>query len=687
MNNIMKKAGYKLLSLMLLAGLALVGCGKDAAETSGGGTAEGGMLTREAYAAMVGSTFGYDSYVSETALFDDVSADNEHYAEIQACAEWDVIPAGGNFEPAKDATLEFVIDTAVRAVGLEKINTSGMGVDETTTVEFYTSNIAQIDTSKLDAQVDYATAQEILDYAKSYRNGLVLPQVCELEMADGVITAENGVILNLDGATGQIEGDNPYQAGDIIYLPGTDAMPACAVKITAINGSSFEYVYASPEETFSSIKISGTYDGTIIDASTTADGVEVSYGNKLLMEEIAILPCSTAVMGPAAQEMQMMALAGPQRTLDKSSNHVVYKVSMDEEYEDENGLQANAHAEFNIGIKNIEVTLDYESILWDLRKADAKVRFDTEISGEVDGHISKSFTLGTVDVQIGGLPALVRVTLEANIGADGEISVTYTTRNVFDVGWKKGAGFHKDFESTPSLQIEAEVTLTAEATAVVDLRIGWNKASLSLVNAEVTTGMVAVAKFDVDVLSDEPACTDVLVYVPLRWGVNQRKCILTDISNKFKYSATIWDSESSKIQMHFHWEDGVRVEECTRGQGEEVITDNVDEEGNPYDEYDLFDFEPLEFGFIHLESNTMYIDPGASMKIGIVSVPEGYSESDLTYTSQDASICNVSADGTVSGVSGGSTIVVVKTSDGSYQVNLTVVVRYEYDGLEGFESL
>lgn len=102
------------------------------------------------------------------------------------------------------------------------------------------------------------------------------------------------------------------------------------------------------------------------------------------------------------------------------------------------------------------------------------------------------------------------------------------------VGWKDGCGLQNKFDSQAKADFEADATLTAEATALMDVRLGFKSVSCSLVNAQFTSGAVAVGKTETDLLGDQPTCVDLRLYVPLRWGVNQEGCLLTDISGKLK---------------------------------------------------------------------------------------------------------------------------------------------------------
>ena len=658
-----------LLSAMSFA-MALTGCGKEPAESGNGqnNVSGTGELSKAEYVGLLGDAFGYKKFESDDALFSDVPSDNTYYAEIQAGKEWGILTEEGNFSPNDKATLGFAVDAAVRAIGLDEIEASGVSVDESNLASFYVDNIAQIDVSNPDVAVTGTTAQQILEYAVDYRHILTLPQVCEVDLIDGVKEAVPGIFLNADGETGTLSDPSAYQVGDVIYWDASEHNLAQGVKITEINGNTFRYTIPNLEEVFETIHVSGTYDGTIVNIQSASDSAYAGLASDLYDEFDAYGLSSNG-------DYQLMQLANGIQT-DFGGDHAVFKANID-------------NATFTVGIKDIKVTVDYDHEAFRPlapKKVMAQVKFNTEVSSHIEGSISKAIPLGQVDINVAG-PVTLRLKLVANLGADGEITLSYTTTNVLDVGWKKGTGISHNFKSTPHLDFEAQVTLTAEAKFLVDLRIGIWELSYSIVNAEVAAGVVATAKVEADLLGNLPTCIDVLIYVPLRWGINQEGCLLTDIIKDAKYSQTIWDSTNSPIQLHFHFEDLVRTpgDVCTRGEGEEVVQENTTEAGEPLPDYHEFKFEKVEFDFIELSSYTMYTGVGETMGIGITSTPDGYSESDLVYTVEDGSVCSVSG-GVVVGKAPGSTIVKISTPDGVFTTSLAVTVNEDYK-IEGFERL
>ncbi|MCM1103358.1 MAG: hypothetical protein NC409_04550 [Clostridium sp.] len=661
----------------LLFAVVLTGCGSNDRATDAEST--GGVISRAEYIGMLGEGFGYDSYVSETDLFSDVPSSNDHYAEIQAAAEWQIIDAGTAFEPDEPATLGFALESAVRAIGTDEIAASGASIDLNSLAQFYVDNIAQIDLSNAETSIDADTARQIIAYAKGYGANLVLPQITEMEFVEGVKTVNSGIGLNADGETGMFAADGDYHVGDIIYIDATDTSLARAIKITGIDGADFTFEEASVEETYAYLNIQGTFPGKIVEAVSASEGTDVARGREIY-DEMSAYPMSIESSDGALINVANSA------KVDSSGDHIVFTANFDVKKNER--VEAAANGQLVVGIKNIRVDVKYESAAWyrplEPKMVELKFHFDTEVSAEVHGNVAASIPLGEAYIQVWG-PLNIKLMLTAHVGADGNVSVSYTTENVLRAGWRKGAGLGKSFDSNANADASADAALTAEATLLADLRIGFKKVSYSVTNAQVTCGAVAAAKTEADLLGDQPTCVDLQLYVPLKWGINQAGCIITDISSNWKHSGVIWDSSNSPVKIHIHLEDWQRTpgDLCTRGEA--VEQELVTPDGEPLEELDPFEFECLEFDFIELVSYAMYLGEEESMHIGFESIPDGYTEADLQYEVLDPAVCSVS-NGTVQGKAAGSTMVVISTGDGMFMVRLAVTVNEDYS-IEGFQSL
>ena len=272
-----KKQGIQIL-LLWLSVFVLTACGSKEPASVGAGGNNGSpgstKISRADYIGLVGQIFGYDSYESTSDLFSDVSSGNRNYNAVQACAEWKVITTGDKFNPDQEATLEFALATAVRAIGVGDL---GLGESENDArlSDFYINNIAQLDKSNLNSGLSESTGRQILQYALAYENDLELPQKIDVEFQKGIKEADAKISLPISGNTGILHSGHGYAVGDVVYFAETPSNYPRGVKITAISGDQFTFEDVSVEEVFSKLEISGTFDGEIVSAFSASDNISI----------------------------------------------------------------------------------------------------------------------------------------------------------------------------------------------------------------------------------------------------------------------------------------------------------------------------------------------------------------------------------------------------------------------------
>lgn len=617
-------------------------------------------LNKDEFVGMLGDTFGYHTSESDGAYFEDVSSSNSYYNQIQACAEWEVIDTEKSFNPSDKATWQYAVVSCVRAIGLEDIedgkNTGTLGND---LVAYFTENIANFDTSGLDNAIDSANARILLDCAKQYADEIEFEQKFEPIYNEGVIEAKEGDIqFKGDGKSAFVIGNAGYKAGDIIYIPPTQSSVAQAIKVESVEDNLIKYSSAGVDDVYESLVVKGNYEGQVISAVGTSNSDAAI--NVSSLEQIP---------GHTSYDSDFVATK-----VTTSGNSVIYTADLGD------------GGTLTVAIKDISLKADVELGFFTVKKANATLNFTDSINVDYkfDKTVSKSFNLGKMTVNVGPTPLAVVVTLDVTVGANGEVTLNYSTDVCASIKFEKGKGIAPSITtSNENCDFHADITVTAKPKLTVDLRA----LGKSIVNANVTTGVVAIAKIDADLLGNEPLCIDLFIYVPLSFGVNENGCLVTDLFKNAKYRNDIWTSENSKVQMHKHWEDGTEVGECTRGKEKEVEVGNVDEDGAPWEPEEFFeDFEEMDVKMLWLDAQILYLTKGESSSIAITEIPEGYSESELVYKSEKTSVCTASG-GEVTGVDEGSTTVEISTKDGKYKAYFTVVVEYEYNDLSDFEEI
>lgn len=675
----MKKRNCYITTVLLILICVLTGCGKTGGGGSDTSAAGSEKLSKGEWIGLLGDQFGYTDYEITDDYYSDVTSDYEYYDEIQACAEWEVLTEEKELHPEDTATWQYAIETSVRAIGIDKINKSDAGVEvnEDNLIDFFDEKIANIKAgdngdSVLSAQLTTTDASLILKYAYDYANNLTLPQKLEYTYNEAVKEAsEQDIQLDSNSNTGTIQAGS-YAEGDVIYVEATENAPASAIRINSIENNEFTYESVGMEDVYEELQVSGTFEGTVIDIEP-AEGVTIGMVEEPMKKNFSYASYSRPEQSMIATEGKTESnIAAP--VAGSGSNNVKFTATL------------GSGATFTVQLSDILVTSDVDyGILKGLKKAEANVSFNdkVELKYASSEHYSVTQNLGTVKVQLGTTPLTVNFSLIANVGMDGKITLTYVSQVVANVNYVQGRGLAKSVNNNnANCDLHAEVTLTAEPTIKVELAC----VGKGIANVKVTSGVVAIAQVDIDLLGDEPSCVDLYMYVPLRWAVNEDGCIMTNISPKLKASENVWTSENSPITQRFHWEDDVLVEACTRGSKKAVEAKDVDENGEPYDEYELFEFEEISFETIKVEKQVIKLAAGESATITVVSVPGEYSQSDLTYSSENTSVCTVSGS-QVTATGAGSTQIEVSTADGKYKTYVSVTVDEEYNDTSGFVPL
>ncbi len=653
---------------LILLVFAVTGCGKEeSAEES---------ITKGHWTGLLGNKFGYNESAAQEDFYDDVDSSNEDYGEIQACAEWEILPEKGNFYPEEKTNWRYAIETSVRAIGLEKLNAADVGeVTEDNLVDFFTYQIADVDDVNLDEELTEEEAMLILSYAYDYAAGLTLPQKMECTFTENAKETEaDEIVLKGDGKTAIVPDGRDYESGDVIYVQPTESKSAYAVKVVEIEGNEISYTPAGMEDVFEELKVSGTYTPTALYVMP-AEGITVSKAD--VPQEFDY----KQYMAQAREDI--VTLPDMERDVSAGNRTEGSIPVMD-------AVVKNGSVSFHGNLKGIDLTVTISDIkaspdvdfglLKGLEKANFSLTFQDEAKVEYakEEFMSSQVPLGEIVMPLGPTPLSVNFSLVANLGVDGKITITYTSNVVASANYQKGKGLSKSLENqNPTFDFHADATVTVEPAIKAELCC----LGLGLVNVKVISGVVAIANVDADLFGKQPLCVDIFLYVPLRIAINEDGCVMTAISDQLKYVMVIWDADSSPVQERLHWEDGQLVDACTRK--EEVEAESVDEEGVLFDEYKYFEFKELVFGFIKVSSQTLILKQGESMQIGFLSLPDGYTPADLVYTPEDSTVCSAGG-GSVTATGSGSTTLEIATPDKMFSVYVTVLVDEEYHDVSGF---
>ena len=130
----------------------------------------------------------------------------------------------------------------------------------------------------------------------------------------------------------------------------------------------------------------------------------------------------------------------------------------------------------------------------------------------------------------------------------------------------------------------------------------------------------------------------------------------------FTKRLSILDNDDQVFGNLHHIEDGMFVEKCTRKAKKKLTTGHS--------------LEPIASNKIVLESYAEVLNRNESYTITVLSLPNGYKNSDLVFVSEDASVADVNGH-TVYANTPGVTKVLVSTNDDKYEAYINILVRSE----------
>lgn len=185
-------------------------------------------LTRSEWIVELASCLGMDSSSTEESYFADVHQEDESYPYIQSCADWGVLPAEEEeFLPNQTATVEFALETAILA--------SGINIGDTSCVDYALEEgiIKNRGFLSVRGRLTESVAGQIIDWSRDlYLNG-------EFENRSIVEYKEDVIDLNEKKAIKEVEegvyvapssvGD--IESGDIIMMPDSEFPDGVGVKV------------------------------------------------------------------------------------------------------------------------------------------------------------------------------------------------------------------------------------------------------------------------------------------------------------------------------------------------------------------------------------------------------------------------------------------------------------------------
>lgn len=500
-----------------------------------------------------------DNYPDD--YYADVTSDHPYYRDIMLTVEFGVInlPAGENLRPDEPADREFAASTLNYCLGFQLEEGAEYTYSDLAEVEGVNQDDVQIAINRgwfalnggafdptatitnAELQGMITDAQQILDaeqidenYQSSYtyQPGVIeVPQGTEVLIEDNIITIFGGNVS--------------IQAGDVfvVYVNG---LPL-AYTASSVSEAAGTLTVTAQEQDVDDYLVSADAQGSVqadLSQFVPAEGVEIDY------EAYEAAQASARISGSSSLGNLPLSI-----TLDLGSG---LKTTL-------SCTLSDMKIEYEVNTSRVYVVLD--GVMTTSLNLTANL---TEMAGFND------------TVPLGRLPVMGigEISVVANIDFGG--SVTFQAVNNFRAGFNYTPG--SGFRTIMSFQKQS-FTICAEVHANIGVTARAGLVDMPLVHGYVYARAGVRGGYDYQTYDDgnlPNSCGTFYAYLYAEVGVSAGINIPHLVNENFNKNIDFWDRNNSPVRVVYHYEDGVLVPYCTRGNSLNYFTWGGSRYGLPY---------------------------------------------------------------------------------------------------------
>lgn len=551
-------------------------------------------------------TVAEDNYPDD--YYADVTSDHPYYRDIMLTVEFGVInlPAGENLRPDEPADREFAASTLNYCLGFQLEEGAEYTYSDLAEVEGVNQDDVQIAINRgwfalnggafdptatitnAELQGMITDAQQILDaeqidenYQSSYtyQPGVIeVPQGTEVLIEDNIITIFGGNVS--------------IQAGDVfvVYVNG---LPL-AYTASSVSEAAGTLTVTAQEQDVDDYLVSADAQGSVqadLSQFVPAEGVEIDY------EAYEAAQASARISGSSSLGNLPLSI-----TLDLGSG---LKTTL-------SCTLSDMKIEYEVNTSRVYVVLD--GVMTTSLNLTANL---TEMAGFND------------TVPLGRLPVMGigEISVVANIDFGG--SVTFQAVNNFRAGFNYTPG--SGFRTIMSFQKQS-FTICAEVHANIGVTARAGLVDMPLVHGYVYARAGVRGGYDYQTYDDgnlPNSCGTFYAYLYAEVGVSAGINIPHLVSENFNKNIDFWDRNNSPVRVVYHYEDGVLVPYCTRGNSLNYFTWGGSHYGLPYGSSygygkDAVPFTIYEYELDDMNNATITGYNGNVSAISIPSMLDGY---------------------------------------------------------------
>lgn len=697
---------------------------------------ENQYVTRAEWAEILGIYFGMDTCLSTEPYFADVLPSDAAFAYVQSCTEWEVFGRDdSNFNPEKEATVGFIVETAVKASEVDyseyespllyaKLN----GLEEKPSGDFVT--------------MDYA--MKVADWALQQYENKPFEEYQNIEYKENIINLPE-VTVDEEGVLSANASQNDLKVGDVIVTaPTTEDPYGVARKVTSItydeNGQAIIET-EQPEIGDLFEKLDFAYVGTVTDTSaiqlpegvTLQNTIPVSYNDMKRTVTVSKIGNNVRAQQVANKGTNFTLAVNLGITASTSNEYLAIKNSLkfsqdpfalelfektgfvreeNEDKEPQTGLTATDkystgwEIEGSISFSNFYIETEFETqkafgVPYGIKGFEYEIHYEVTSSLKFAGKLEEEITIAMVPIALGTTGITVEVEIFANASVNGDIEISAKIANTTNVKYDEDSGYKKTqtSEAQNSVQISVKfkigfggkATIKALGIKLIDFKLSVGMgfdASAKL--SEIIKYEDVLYKNEGGVANLEGAvietllCVNGMAYYPtvsLAIGVDSGT-VAHKVGVKFTWKIMDKSGASFKSQIvnvHFELEKGF-VEQCTIDTlqvfTDEEVTEALTEDANE-------NSTAVGSDVMDISQYALVLNVGDSAKLSTSTLPYGYTGYDIVWFAADEDIIEVldiSANENESicklvANSAGVTYIALGTSDGEHQLRCAVTVK------------
>ena len=456
-----------IMTITLSSILSLGGCSSKKQST----------LSLGEWLVMLNSSFGMDSYNSDTPYFDNVSESNIYFDAVQIAVEWDVIDTTQKIDVNKALTW---CDALMTLVNASVFRAYTMNSEEK--LDYALANFdCKIDKKKVNNIIEpYDAVALLAQVQQQWTNRTYDTPIEEVKFADSVKELSDVTDYKIENNTVMLRGEEAgdIAAGDVYVINGEDGLQVFkAEKVTEQDGNI--YIENSDEDLFITDVVENMFVQETIIPSVDNMVLYDAYGNRIGgngLSEVGYKASDTGILLALAAGSGGMinSLSLPKETT--KFEYGDYEIELGYEFSDDLSVKVkikdkSTDFSYSFEIKDIKATPEVDVSFFKIKSASLKVDYSTKsafsfepeskdiidlvaapynngngkgLTNILKSTVKKSSAKGAKTIKIGSLNlagyGAVRICLDINlnVSVDGKISITLSTTNTQGVEYKNG---------------------------------------------------------------------------------------------------------------------------------------------------------------------------------------------------------------------------------------------------------